>query len=275
MAAGVGLKGCFGVPIRASSEVLAVLVFCKRDRAIMEPRIVELVKALATQLGDHLQRKQAEEELRKSEERWQLVLKGNQDGIWDLNLQTNEVFRSARWQEIIGYADGEIDSSSSAWIDHVHPDDRSRVQAAIQDYLDRQTPNYAAEYRLQCKDGSYKWVLARAQAVWDKAGNPLRMVGSMTDISDRKAAELALLRVTQAVESTSDAIAIADLKGRPIYHNQAFIQRYGYRVEELNDIADIAVFMSGIKVTNKSIKAFAKVALGAANLRCELRAAKQ
>jgi two-component system sensor histidine kinase/response regulator len=134
------LKGCFGVPIRASSEVLAVLVFCKRDRSIMEPRIVELVKALATQLGDHLQRKQAEEELRKSEERWQLVLKGNQDGIWDLNLQTNEVFRSARWQEIIGYADGEIDSSSSAWIDHVHPDDRSRVQAAIQDYLDRQTP---------------------------------------------------------------------------------------------------------------------------------------
>ena len=241
MAAAIGLKGCFGVPIRASSEVLAVLVFCKRDRSIMEPRIVELVKALATQLGDHLQRKQAEEELRKSEERWQLVLKGNQDGIWDLNLQTNEVFRSARWQEIIGYADGEIDSSSSAWIDHVHPDDRSRVQAAIQDYLDRQTPNYAAEYRLQCKDGSYKWVLARAQAVWDKAGNPLRMVGSMTDISDRKAAELALLRVTQAVESTSDAIAIADLKGRPIYHNQAFIQRYGYRVEELNDIADIAV----------------------------------
>ncbi|MCZ0901557.1 GAF domain-containing protein, partial [Microcoleus sp. HI-ES] len=84
MAASVGLKACFGVPINASSKVLAVLVFCKRDRSIMEPRIVELVKAVATQLGDHIQRKQAEEELRKSEERWQLVLKGNQDGIWDL-----------------------------------------------------------------------------------------------------------------------------------------------------------------------------------------------
>ena len=240
MAASVGLKGCFGVPIHASSEVLAVLVFCKRERSTMEPRIVELVKAVATQLGDHIQRKQAEEELRKSEERWQLVLKGNQDGIWDLNLQTNEAFRSARWQEIIGYTDGEIDSTNSAWIDRIHPDDRSRVQAAIQGYLDRQTPNYAAEYRLQCKDGSYKWVLARAQAVWDEAGNPLRMVGSMTDISDRKAAELALQQVTQAVESTSDAIAIADLKGRSIYHNQAFIQRYGYTVEELNDMGDMA-----------------------------------
>jgi len=240
MAASVRLKGCFGVPIHASSKVLAVLVFCKCDRSIMEPRIVELVKAVATQLGDHIQRKQAEEELRKSEERWQLVLKGNQDGIWDLNLQTNEAFRSARWQEIIGYADGEMESSNSAWIDRIHPDDRSRVQAAIQGYLDRQIPNYAAEYRLQCKDGSYKWVLARAQAVWDEAGNPLRMVGSMTDISDRKAAELALLQVTQAVESTSDAIVIADLKGRSIYHNQAFIQRYGYTVEELNDIGDMA-----------------------------------
>ena len=240
MAAAVGLKACFGVPIRASGQVLAILVFCKRDPSIMEPRIVELVKAVATQLGSHIQRKQAEEELRKSEERWQLVLKANQDGIWDLNLQTNQAFRSARWQEIIGYADGEIDSNNSEWIDRIHPDDRDRVQAAIQDYLDRQTPNYAAEYRLQCKDGSYKWVLARAQAVWDEAGNPLRMVGSMTDISDRKAAELALLRVTQAVESTSDAIAIADLKGRSIYHNQAFIQRYGYTVAELNDLGDSA-----------------------------------
>ncbi|MEG4233152.1 PAS domain S-box protein [Microcoleus sp. Pol11C3] len=250
MAAAVGLKSCFGVPIRASSEVLAVLVFCKRDRSIMEPRIVELVKAVATQLGDHIQRKQAEEELRKSEERWQLVLKGNQDGIWDLNLQTNEAFRSARWQEIIGYADGEIDSTNSAWIDRIHPDDRSRVQAAIQGYLDHQIPNYAAEYRLQCKDGSYKWVLARAQAVWDEAGNPLRMVGSMTDISDRKAAELALLQVTQAVESTSDAIVIADLKGRSIYHNQAFIQRYGYTVEELNHIGD----MTALYVRHKNYK---------------------
>ncbi len=233
IAAKSGLKACFGIPIRAEGEVLAVLVFYQRNPSTLEGRIVELVKAVATQLGAHIQRKKAEEELRKSEERWQLVLKGNQDGIWDFNLKTNEVFRSVRWKEIIGYADSEIESSNSTWTDRIHPEDASRVQAAIQDYLDRKTPNYATEYRLLCKDGSYKWVLARAQAVWDRAGNPLRMVGSMTDISDRKQAELELLKVTQAVESTSDAIAITDLKGRSIYHNQAFIQRYGYTVEEL------------------------------------------
>jgi PAS domain S-box-containing protein len=235
LAASVGLKACFGVPIHICGEVLAVVLFCKGQHSTLEPRIVELVKAVATQLASHIQRKQAEEELRKSEERWQLVLKGNQDGIWDLNLKTNAAFRSARWKEIIGYdEDDEIDSHNSDWREHIHSDDADRVQATIQDYLDRQTPNYAAEYRLLCKDGSYKWVLARAQAVWDKAGNPLRMVGSMTDISDRKQSELALLKVTQAVESTSDAIAITDLKGLSIYHNQAFIQRYGYTVEELN-----------------------------------------
>ncbi|TAG96058.1 MAG: PAS domain S-box protein [Oscillatoriales cyanobacterium] len=234
IAAKSGLKACFGIPIRADGEVLAVLVFYHRSPSTLEGRIVELVKAVATQLGSHIQRKKAEEELRKSEERWQLVLKGNQDGIWDFNLKTKEVFRSARWKEIIGYAESEIDTSKTAWTERIHPEDASRVEAAIQDYLDRKTPNYATEYRLLCKDGSYKWVLSRAQAVWDKAGNPLRMVGSMTDISDRKQAELELLKVTQAVESTSDAIAITDLKGRSIYHNQAFIQRYGYTVEELN-----------------------------------------
>jgi PAS domain S-box-containing protein len=234
IAAKSGLKACFGIPIRAEGEVLAVLVFYQRNPSTLEGSIVELVKAVATQLGSHIQRKKAEEELRKSEERWQLVLKGNQDGIWDLNLKTKEVFRSARWKEIIGYADSEIDTSKNSWTERIHPEDSLRVQAAIQDYLDRKTPNYATEYRLLCKDGSYKWVLARAQAVWDKDGNPLRMVGSMTDISDRKQAELELLKVTQAVESTSDAIAITDLKGRSIYHNQAFIQRYGYTVEELS-----------------------------------------
>ncbi|MCU0545905.1 MAG: PAS domain S-box protein [Oscillatoriaceae cyanobacterium Prado104] len=254
IAAEVGLKAAFGVPIRAGTEVMAVLVFYKREPSSLEPRLVELVKAVATQLGSHIQRKQAEEELRKSEERWQLVLKGNQDGIWDLNLQTNEAFRSARWKEIIGYCEGEIDTQNTEWTECIHPDDAEQVQTAIQNYLQRQTPHYAAEYRLLCKDGSYKWVLARAQAVWDAAGNPLRMVGSLTDISDRKQAELALLQVTQAVESTSDAIGIADLKGRSIYHNQAFIQRYGYTVEELNAIGGPAVMYAGRKLWQQIFK---------------------
>jgi len=143
----------------------------------------------ATDISD---RKRVEEELRKSEERWQLVNKGTHEGIWDLNLKTNEAFRSSRWMEMLGYEDYEIGGDNQEWTARLHPDDFERVMQIKQDYLERKIPKYAVEFRLQCKDGSYKWILGRGQAVWDEAGNPVRMVGSNTDISDRKAIEIAL-----------------------------------------------------------------------------------
>jgi PAS domain S-box-containing protein len=143
------------------------------------------------------ERQQAEEELRKSEERWQLVIQGNNEGIWDLNLKTNTVFRSTRFKKMLGYEDHEIGEDNEEWIRRIHPDDFNRVMQANQDYLERKIPYYEVEYRLQCKDGSYKWVLGRAQVVWDEAGNSVRMVGAITDISQRKQAEEALLALTQ------------------------------------------------------------------------------
>jgi PAS domain S-box-containing protein len=146
---------------------------------------------------DITERKRAEEELKRSEERWQLALKGNNEGIWDLNLKTNEVFRSARYKEILGYEDHELGNDNDDWVRRIHPDDFDRVMQANQDYLERKIPYYAVEYRLRCKNGSYKWVMGRAQAVWDEAGNPVRMVGSTTDISNHKLAEEALRKSEQ------------------------------------------------------------------------------
>ena len=138
-------------------------------------------------------RQQTEEALKKSEERWQLVLQGNNDGIWDLNLKTNKVFRSARYKEILGYQDHELGDDDNEWVWRIHPDDFDRVMQINQDYLERKIPYYAVEYRLRCKDGSYKWVFGRAQAVWDEAGTSVRMVGAIADISDRKIAEEKLM----------------------------------------------------------------------------------
>ncbi len=137
-------------------------------------------------------RKQAEEELRKSEERWQLALKGNNDGIWDWNLATNEVFFSPRWKQILGYEDDEFPNDFNEWLQRVHAEDYSRVSQLLQEHLQGKIAFYSTEYRLQCKDGTYKWVLDRGQALWDEAGQPVRMAGSNTDISDRKLAEEAL-----------------------------------------------------------------------------------
>ncbi|BAY61231.1 multi-sensor signal transduction histidine kinase [Calothrix brevissima NIES-22] len=134
-------------------------------------------------------RKRAEQALQESEQRWQLALQGNNDGIWDWNVQTNEVFFSPRWKEMLGYQDHEIAHNVEEWSKRVHPDDLDWVLQAIQDHFAKKTPYYVTEHRVQCKDGSYKWILDRGQALWDHAGNVVRMVGSHTDVDDRKRAE--------------------------------------------------------------------------------------
>ncbi|BAY10420.1 PAS domain-containing protein [Calothrix sp. NIES-2098] len=139
-------------------------------------------------------RKQAEQALQESEQRWQLALQGNNDGIWDWNVQTNEVFFSPRWKEMLGYQDHEITNNIDEWSERVHPEDLDWVLEAIRDHFDKKTPYYVTEHRVQCKDGSYKWILDRGQALWDSTGNVVRMVGSHTDINDRKQIEEELKR---------------------------------------------------------------------------------
>jgi PAS domain S-box-containing protein len=126
-----------------------------------------------------------QEALRQSEERWQLALIGSNDGIWDQNLVTNEQFLSARCLEILGYDFEEIDSFHK-WLTYIHPDDAVLLQEKFQQHLAKQTQYYSCEYRMRCKDGNYKWLLVRGQALWDDAGKPIRAVGSISDINERK-----------------------------------------------------------------------------------------
>lgn len=152
----------------------------------LKAQLQQAEAALAQGLAEHQQTEQA---LRQSEERWQLVLKGNQDGIWDLDLVTGEVFRSLRFWQILGYSQPPAETDNQAWLARIHPNDFDRVLQINQDYLQQRQPHYAVEYRLRCQDGSYCWVLGRGQAIWDAAGQPVRFVGSITDMSDRKQSE--------------------------------------------------------------------------------------
>jgi urea ABC transporter urea binding protein len=149
----------------------------------------------------------AEEAFRASEERWELALRGTGDGIFDWDIPTGRAFASRRLIEMLGYQDGELSDSFKTWRSLVHPEDRERTLEAIRAHLHRQTPQYIVEHRLRCKDGRYKWVLARGQAQWDGAGNPVRMVGSHQDISDRKAVQeelQLLLETSQAISAAPD-----------------------------------------------------------------------
>ncbi|MGR3278993.1 PAS domain S-box protein [Acaryochloris marina NIES-2412] len=146
-------------------------------------------------------RKQAELELRKSEERWQLALQGTGDGLFDWNIVTNEVFMSPQLKQTLGYADHEVDNNFEGWRQLVHPDDLGEVAAAIEAHLRQSMPLYVAEYRMRCKDGSYKWNLARGQTKWDDNGQPIRMIGSHQDITRRKQAEMELARLNRDLEA--------------------------------------------------------------------------
>ncbi|HEY9611804.1 PAS domain-containing protein, partial [Allocoleopsis sp.] len=182
-------------------------------------------------------RVQTEEALRQSEERWELAVRGSNDGIFDVNFQTGDVFFSTQWKAMLGYEDHEISNSNEEWYSRIHPDDYERVIAANQAHLDQNTPYFYEEYRLRCKDGSYKWILGRAQAIWDEAGNPLRMVGSHTDISDRKQAEDALRqsegRWQLALRGTGDGIFDWNISSGEAFASARLLEMLGYAEQEL------------------------------------------
>ncbi|WP_412980349.1 PAS domain S-box protein [Nostoc sp. UIC 10607] len=152
---------------------------------------------LAKEIAERIR---TEEVLRESEQRWQLALRGNNDGIWDWNVKTNEVFFSVRWKEMLGYEDHEISNHLDECVTRVHPDELDWVTQTIQQHFAQKTPFYTIEYRILCKDGTYKWILDRGQALWDEDGNVVRMVGSHTDITERKQAEEALSNLLNQLE---------------------------------------------------------------------------
>ncbi len=128
--------------------------------------------------------------LRESEERWKFALEGAGDGVWDWNVPADTVVFSPRYKEMVGYSDEDIAANEEAWRRRIHADDRTQVDEAIHAYLEGRTPAYRNEHRIICKDGSVKWVLARGMIVSRTPdGNPLRMIGTHADITERKAME--------------------------------------------------------------------------------------
>ena len=156
------------------------------------------LRQLNQELEDRVERRTAA--LRASEERWQLALQSSNAAIWDWDVRANKTFRSTRWKELRGYQEAEIGTDTQEWQDYIHPDDRDRILAAIADHIARKTPFYQEEYRILRKDGSYLWILDRAQGLWDEAGNLIRMVGSEIDITPRKLAELEARSLRERLE---------------------------------------------------------------------------
>jgi PAS domain S-box-containing protein len=160
----------------------------------------------------------------------------NNQGIWDWNLETDEFFYSARWQEMLGYKAGEISNRRSEWWSRIHRDDIDGVKAALEDHFAEKTADFSAEYRMYCKDGSTVWVLNRGQVLRSATGKPLRVVGTHTDITPNQQLELKncdgveQFQVFDALKAT--VIFQMDTAGVWTFLNRAWTEITGFSVSE-------------------------------------------
>ncbi len=136
--------------------------------------------------------------VKEREERLELVMQGNNDGIWDWNLLTDELYVSPRWKNMLGYDEDEAINSPDAMQRLIHPDDVDKVLAEIT--AQDSKPFYQIEFRLLHKDGSYRCILARGLALLDANGKPYRVAGSHTDITEQKRGQIALQQAYETLE---------------------------------------------------------------------------
>ncbi len=178
-------------------------------------------------------RRQSEQKIRESEKRLVLAFEGNRDGIWDWDIKKGEVYYSPRWKEMLGYGVEEIGGSFLEWESRVHTEDARKTGESLHRHLEGETEYYEDEHRLSCKDGSFKWILGRGMVyARNRSGEPVRMIGTNTDITEKKHAEIQISKLSLAVENSPSAVVITDPGGVIEYVNHGFEDITGYTFTE-------------------------------------------
>ncbi len=136
-----------------------------------------------------VERFQLFKKIEEERQRYELVAMGSNDGVWDWDLVTNQVYYSSRWKWLLGYQDNEITTTPEEWLKRIHPEDMIRVTGELAEHLANKSPLFVSEHRLSHKDGTYRWFLSRGQAVFGHKNRPIRIAGSFTDITQHKQLE--------------------------------------------------------------------------------------
>ena len=177
-------------------------------------------------VNDVTKRKQAEKALKENEERLRLSMRAANQGMYDLNIQNGDAVVNREYAEMLGYDPETFVETNDAWIERLHPDDRDATAQIYSDYISGRIPEYRVEFRQRTVDGDWKWLLSIGKIVeYDSQGQPLRMLGTHTDITARKQAEETLKKSEERFHNTLDGmlegVQILDFNWRYIYLNHS------------------------------------------------------
>ncbi|MBP2298770.1 sensor domain-containing protein [Azospirillum picis] len=201
---------------------------------------------LVGSVADITDRKHAERELRRSEERYALAAAASNDGLYDWDLLTDRIYYSPRWASLLGLSAGDLGDHPLEWLDRIHPQDRCIVTDAI-DRLGRSPGSegdaaFQVEYRMHDAAGVIRWMACRGIAVLDPDGKPVRLVGSQADVTDRKTAEQRLRqseeRYALAAAGAADGLWDWHLDSGEVYYSPRWKAMLGFEEAELADTVD-------------------------------------
>ncbi len=196
--------------------------------------------AWALMANDITAKVEAQAALEKSEERHLLVSKATNDGISDWDLLSGRIYFSPRWSEIVGYSLRENEENISVWLEKIHCDDLERIRNEMQRTIASKHENITTSYRLRHKDGTWRWILTKAVFIRDENNNPYRVIGSHTDITERKTSETKLKKseskYRNLIETNAAAICYHNVK-QFLYTNPQFHKLFGYNATEAKTIS--------------------------------------
>lgn len=213
-----GLKTYIGQAVKCKDTYIGSLCTLYQKDFITSDADKKVIGIIAAAIGVEEERRVTQQALKESEERYVLSSRGANDGLWDCNLLTNEVYFSPRWKSMLGCEDNEISSSLTEWFTRLHPEDVEQVKAAIAAHLEGITPQFENEHRMLHKEGEYRWMLCRGLAVRNADGKAYRIAGSQADITERKRIEFQLMHevLHDALTGLPNRVLFMDRLGQAI-----------------------------------------------------------
>jgi diguanylate cyclase (GGDEF)-like protein/PAS domain S-box-containing protein len=175
---------------------------------------------------------------RESERRMALAIEGSGTGIWDRNIETNEIYYSTGWKALFGYAEHEVSNRIEDSYRRLHPDDLAYVQATMQAHFDGRTPSYEVEHRIRCKDGSYKWVCSRGKVVsHNEHGKSLRMIGTTTDVTAMRTMSEQLQQTVDLITNLTNEVPGLVFQYRRLQDGTAFFSYVSAGIQDIYELS--------------------------------------